>query len=91
MLAVDFFHVDCKLTLRLYVLSALEVSDRYLHILGVTGQPDGPWTTSNLVMNLDEHAARLRFVASTRAEHWVGPLSLSAATSSMCAGHPSGR
>jgi hypothetical protein len=34
MLAVDFFHVDCALTLRrLYVLFALEVGDRYLHVL----------------------------------------------------------
>jgi putative transposase len=46
MLAVDFFHVDCALTLRrLYVLFALEVGDRYLQVLGVTGHPDGPWTT----------------------------------------------
>jgi hypothetical protein len=30
MLAVDFFHVDCAVTLRrLYVLFALEVSDQY--------------------------------------------------------------
>jgi hypothetical protein len=29
MLAVDFFHIDCALTLRwLYVLVTLEVSDR---------------------------------------------------------------
>src|SRR3954469_14882086 len=46
MLAVDFFHVDCALTLRrIDVLFALEVGARYLHVLGVTGHPDRPWTT----------------------------------------------
>jgi hypothetical protein len=43
MLAVDFVHVDCAVTLRrISVLFALEVGDRYLHILGVTGHPTGP-------------------------------------------------
>lgn len=56
MLAVDFFHVDCAVIFkRIYVLFALEVSSRYVHILGLTTNPDGPWTTQqarNLLMDL---------------------------------------
>jgi transposase InsO family protein len=71
MLAVDFFHVDCVLTLkRIYVFFALEVRSRYVHILGATNHPTGAWTTQqarNLLIDLDDHAATIRFLVRDRA------------------------
>ena len=86
MLATDF-HADCAMTLqRLCCLLVMEVGSRYVHILGITPNPDGPWTTQqirNLLIDLGDRAADFRFLIRDRAgqfaarsmRYWLVPAS----------------
>jgi hypothetical protein len=70
LLAADFFHVDCVLTLsRLYVAFVIEHRTRRVHLLGITGHPTGQWATQlarNLAAELEEAGCRFTYLIRDR-------------------------
>jgi putative transposase len=68
-LACDFMTVETIGLTRLYVFFVIELERRRVHLAGVTAHPTGAWVTQvgrNLLMDLDEHADRLRFLIRDR-------------------------
>jgi putative transposase len=70
LLAADFFHVDCALTLsRLYVAFIIEHQTRRVHLLGITRHPTGQWATQlarNLAGELEETGRRFTYLVRDR-------------------------
>jgi transposase InsO family protein len=68
-LACDFLTVETIGLTRLYVLFAIELDRRRVHLAGVTAHPTGAWVTQaarNLLMDVDEHAHRFRLLIRDR-------------------------
>src|SRR5256884_5479485 len=64
-LACDFFTADLLDGTHAHVLAVIEHATRCIRILGVTLHPTGEWTTQqarNLIMDLGEHAHRVKFM-----------------------------
>ena len=68
-IACDFLTVETIGLTRLYVLFFIELQHRRVHLAGITAHPTGAWTAQaarNLLMDLDEHAQRFRFLVRDR-------------------------
>jgi putative transposase len=70
LLAADFFHVDCAVTLRrLYIAFVIEHQSRQVHLLGITRHPTGQWATQlarDLAADLEEAGCRLSYLIRDR-------------------------
>jgi transposase InsO family protein len=70
LLATDFFHVDCAVSLtRLYVFFVIELDTRRVHLLGITGHPTAAWATQlarELAWSIEETGGRFTHLIRDR-------------------------
>jgi putative transposase len=69
LLALDFFTVETVGLTRLYVLFAVEVQQRAVHLMGITAHPTGVWVAQqarNLLMDLEEQGQQFRYLIRDR-------------------------
>jgi putative transposase len=73
-LACDFFSVDLLDGTQAYVLAVIEHASRRVRILGATPHPTKAWTAQqarNLIMDLGEHAHRVKFMIRDRGPNFT--------------------
>jgi putative transposase len=74
-LAVDFVHPGTVVLRRIYALIVIEHDTRRVHLAGITANPDGACTTQaarNLLMDLGQRAASVKFLLRDRAGQFTG-------------------
>jgi putative transposase len=71
---VRFLHRGPADGTQAYVLAVIEHATRRICILGVTLHPTGDWTAQqarNLIMDLGEHAHRVKFMIRDRGSNYT--------------------
>lgn len=72
--AFDFFCAETTWLRTLYVLFAIELGSRRVHVLGVTRNPDSAWVTQQARnLALDERLAGIRFAVRDRDSKFSAP------------------
>jgi putative transposase len=72
--AIDFLHVDTINLKRIYALVMLEHGTRRAHLLGVTANPTGQWTTQsarNFLMDTDMNTKGRKFLIRDRGSQFT--------------------
>jgi putative transposase len=73
-LAFDFFSVETITLATMYVLFAIHLSSRRVHVLGVTRNPDSAWVTQQARnLAIGERLEGIRFLIRDRDSKFSGP------------------